>query len=60
MNEQTIAITLDRADWISICKDLTRNIGKMVDIMPTARLLENVMANGIQASELEPRRDVTP
>ncbi len=55
MSEQTIAITLDRADWVSIGKDLTANISKAVDIMPTARLLEKLIANEILTSELDPK-----
>jgi hypothetical protein len=55
MNNSTITITLERDDWVSIGKDLTANLGKMVNIMPTARLLESLTKSGIQTSELDPK-----
>jgi hypothetical protein len=52
---ETITISLDRDDWVAIGKDLTQNLGKMVDVMPAARLLESMLKSGIKTSEIQPK-----
>lgn len=56
MDDTNITITLDKVEWISLAKFLTRNIGKMVDIMPAARLIEALMNAGIKTSEIDPAK----
>ena len=51
----TITITLDRADWVSIGKELIANRDKIVDVAPVAKLLGSLVKNGIQTSELDPK-----
>ena len=51
--DKRISINLGRNQWIILAKFLSKNIGKMGDIVPVILLLEELTKNGISVSEMK-------
>jgi len=51
--DKQIKVELDREDWVELGKFLSKNVGKMVDIMPVMNLLQALSKEGIKMKELE-------
>jgi transposase-like protein len=51
--DKQIKVELDREDWVVLGKFLSKNVGKMVDIMPVMNLLQAHLKAGVSMKELE-------
>jgi hypothetical protein len=54
--DKQIKVELDREDWVELGKFLSKNVGKMVDIMPVMNLLQALSKAGVTMKELEEKK----